>query len=395
MSFIDTSNFKHTIFVPLACAFENDPRVTQEVSSFLKSGFIVNVLSWDREGIFKSYAKSFLDVKYVKLLKSISFSRMIFLLSAFLFQQRIFIEGVKLIRKKNRILIHCNDFNTLPGSVLLKILFKNKVKIIYDSHEYTPGVYEEFYGKTVSKFVVRIEEILIKYVDTIIGATPPTSAYLESISKKKIDTIFNYPSQELIPTINKQQARKDLNLGSETFILCFVGSLRLDVALTELLEAVELVRLHKPKIRFQVIIAGDGPLRKKIVNYIDEKELEEYVKVLGRVSRKKALTYLRASDASYAVYKAKGKNSQIGLSWKLFESIACDTHPIVMDNTVASSFLKKKNIGFVVSSLNPVHIARTLENVIENEALDFSISSSKKNYTWENQEKIFLRNYKY
>lgn len=381
-------NNKEVVFITLACPYFNDPRVTQEVQTLIKNNFFPYILSWDRDRKFSDLYTSNIVVEHVRLLYASSFSKFAFLFSALLFQIIILLTGIKLIKQYESYILHVNDFNTLFGAFLLKIIFKDRIRLVYDSHELTPEIYKEFYGEVVGSIVGLIEKSLLKKADRIIAATYPTCNYLKKETKKDITTIANYPSKILIPKLSKTELRKELGLSVSSFIVVFVGSLRFDVAIQELIEAAKEYKNDSRHI--EILIIGDGPLENELLNHISQNNVSNIITYMGRIERLKAIKYLKAADVSYAVYKANGGNSKIGLSWKLFESVACETPPIVLGGTVAAKFVKTKNIGYILNEIDPKKIAELLKRIMTNgQAMNFG----KNQYLWENQEELFIRNY--
>ena len=154
---------KPVVFITVACSFFIDPRVKQEVATLAKNGFFAYVLSWDRERKYPDKLTESFYIKSAKLFDANRFSKLLFLFSAALFQILIVLHGIKLILKHKEIIIHANDFNTLAGVVFLKILFRYRIRIVYDCHEYTPYVYREWYGNPIGNIVEKLEIIFIKF----------------------------------------------------------------------------------------------------------------------------------------------------------------------------------------------------------------------------------------
>lgn len=386
---------KPIVFVTLACSFFIDPRVKQEVASLVKNNYFVHVLSWDREGKYPSQYFDRYSVKTVKLLQAQTFSKVLFMLSAVLFQFTIFLEGIRILGKHRKMIIHANDFNTLLGVVLLKRFFPRKVKVVYDCHELTPAVYSEWYGKLLGNIIRKLEIALVKNVDEIITVSPPIVDYLKSIASQKISMVWNYPTKTILPDITKQEARKQLDIAPNTFLVTYVGSLRLDVALQELVLAINhLVTSKKKNValqQIQVIIVGDGPLLTPLQEIVKEKQLDQYVKLIGRVEREKSLLYLRAANLSYILFTVKGLNTKIGMPWKLFESLVSETKVMVVDNTYAAEMVTKQKAGYTVKKIDITAITDTITKAMKSK--DKMSGDFRKKLVWESQEKDFISVY--
>ncbi|MBK5113287.1 MAG: glycosyltransferase [Candidatus Heimdallarchaeota archaeon] len=382
---------KPVVFVTVACSYFIDPRVKQEVNTLTKNGFYAFVLSWDRERKYPDKQTNDYYIKSAKLLEANRFSKLIFLFSALLFQFLIIYYGFKLIRKHKEMIIHANDFNTLAGVVFLKILFSRRIRVVYDCHEFTPFVYSEWFGDIIGKIIAKLEIICVKYFDKILTVSTPIKEYLEVISNKTVKVIWNYPTKSLLPKFSKEEAREKLGLKKDDFILTYVGSLRLDVALLELIETAQLLKEKQLIPNLKILVVGDGPFYDQLKQKIDDYDLSGIVTITGRVSRDKAIHYLLAADLSYILFTIKGMNSKIGMPWKLFESLLCNTQVLTIDETYAAQFVKKHNAGFSVKTTNPSDIQ---EAIVEfHNKKEFSVTDLNQSFIWEVQEKNFIETY--
>jgi len=383
------------VYIVLACSYFIDPRVKQEVKTLNNNGFFTYVLSWDREGKYSDLSKENLFVKNVKLLQAKTFSKFVFLMSAILFQLSIFVHGIKLLKKHKNIILHANDFNTILGLILLKLFFSKRIKTVYDCHELTPAVYSEWYSDLLGIIIAKLEKISLRFVDAIITVSPPIQKYLETISNKKVHLIWNYPSETLFPKLTKKQARKQLGISDDKFVIVYVGSLRLDIALPELISAIKHLSKNKgSKIdlnKLEVIIVGDGALFNELQTEVDENILNEIIRFTGRVEREKSLTYLIAADLSYILFTVKGLNTKIGMPWKLFESLVAGTPVLVIANTYAANFTQKRNAGYSIVKSDKDNLVTKLEKIVNSsEKLTINI---RKQLLWENQEQKLIEIY--
>jgi len=384
-------DIKPVVFITVACSFFIDPRVKQEVASLTRNGFFAYVLSWDRERKYPDKDTKNYYIKSAKLLDANKFSKILFLLSAVLFQFLIVFHGIKLIRKHRRIIIHANDFNTLVGVIFLKLLFGYRIQIVYDCHEFTPFVYREWYGQIIGNVVTKLEILFIKYFDKILTVSTPIEKYLETISNKTVKVIWNYPIKNLLPKISKAEARKSLGLKKNDFVLTYVGTLRLDVALFELISTARILKARHLTPNLKILIVGDGPFYHQLLKKVEDDGLSDIVRIIGRVKRKEAMHYLRAADLSYILFTIKGMNTRIGMPWKLFESLLNETRVLTMADTYASHFTKKYNVGYSVASSTPNEIANTISEIYkQKDQDDFNIPQK---FVWEIQEADFIKTY--
>lgn len=385
------TNVKPVVFVTVACSFFIDPRVKQEVASLTKSGFFAYILSWDRERKYPDKETKNYYVKSAKLLDANRFSKILFMLSAVLFQFLIILHGIKLIRKHRRIIIHANDFNTLAGVVFLKLLFGYRIQIVYDCHEFTPFVYREWYGPFIGNVVTRLEIRFIKFVDKILTVSTPIKQYLETITNKEVKVIWNYPTKELHLNITKAQAKKSLGFKKTDFILTYVGTLRLDVALFELVSAARILKDKQLLPNLKILIVGDGPFYHQLLKKVEDEDLSDTISIIGRVKREEAMYYLRASDLSYILFAIKGMNTKIGMPWKLYESLLNETYVLTMVGTYAAQFAKKHDVGYSVASTAPSDIASSIIKIYEQK--DRDAFNLQQKFVWEVQEAEIIKTY--
>lgn len=379
---------ERVVLVLLAKTYYNDSRVTQEAESLINNGFKVYVFSWDREGKFKDTIKDNLVVRYVKLLPSDKFGKIRYAFSAIAFQILAIAYGMKLLKKYRKIIVHANDFNTLLAPYSFKFFYQSRIKVIYDSHELTPAVYHEWYGRTVGKIVLFLEKVFIKCSDAVLATSETIFRYLKEITKKPTYLIYNYPTEKIIPKVNKTEARTSLALPKDSFIVSFVGTMRSDMAIIELLEA-SLVLKRERENRIKVVLVGSGPLRERIQKYIHEMGLEDIVLVIPRVPREKAILYTLASDLTYAVFK--GEKTTFGLPWKMFESLITGTNVMTDDGNCTAEFLRKIKMGIILEKTDPKEIARKMVDLKEKEA--WLPREVRREFTWESQEEKFINIY--
>jgi len=380
------------VLMLLANNFYIDPRVRQEAESLIKAGFTVHVFCWDREGEAEdTNIDNKLIVRTMKILTSKEFNKLKYAVAAILLQILGFFYGIKLIRKYRKIIVHANDFNTLLAAYLLKMFFRKRVRVVYDCHELTPNVYKDWYGTLVGKVAEKLEKLLIKCADVVLTVSEPVASYLRTITNAPVYVFYNYPSEKYIPMIDKMEAREILGLPKDKLIIAFVGHIRPDTAVKELVEATEILKKKNLQNKVRFVIVGGGPSKDEIWNFVKEKNLEDIVSLVPMVPREKAILYLCAADISYVVF-IEGINTRIGMPWKLFESLACGTKVIVSNKTYMANFLKSIDYpSIIINKISPKEIAEALEKELENRGNRDSKKRAK--FLWESQEGEFLKIY--
>jgi glycosyltransferase involved in cell wall biosynthesis len=385
------SRSKPLIYVLNAKAYDTDTRVMQEVNSLLKHSFRAYVVSWDRDNKYRNSNRGNLKVKHLSLLTSRLFNKVLYILSALLLQVVIIFHGLFLMLKETYIIIHANDFNTLPAGAILKIFFPRSIKLVYDSHEHTPSVYEEWFSKRISKIVSFVERVFIRFADATITVSKPIKDFLQTIYKKNIFIIRNYPIQTVFPMESKAEARLKLGYSQDQFLAIFVGLMRLDIAIPEMIEAAKILKNSRNDNNIKIVFVGDGPLFDFVLEKRQEYELQDYIDIIGRVERELALIYLKASDISLIVMKGESFNSIIGTPWKLFESLSCNVPVIAKSGTTVAEIVNEYEAGVVLEELTGSKIAEVLQVLAESPKKKKFII--KEEFSWESQEDNLLEIY--
>jgi glycosyltransferase involved in cell wall biosynthesis len=396
------SNEKKTtpkIIMLLASTYVTDPRVRNEAESLSEFGHDITVLSWDRSGRQPGYQKlsSRISVASFKLLHGTNFSKLRYAVSAFMFQFACVAWFLKNIRKQNvEITIHSHDFNTLPAAVALKILHRGAT-LVYDSHEFTPGAFSEWYGRAVGTLAAATEKILLPhFVDKMITVSPPIASYLQQITDKRVYLVYNTIKLSDVPKQDRNWWRKRYKLKDSDFVVSYVGGLREDVAVESLIEAAKKCSSSYGGGQMKFVIVGDGTrldsLRKQAQG------TEEYLTFVPRVSHDLALGYVKASDVTFGVYKDMGENTRIAMPWKVFESMACGTPILVRAKTYTWQFVKNLKLGLSAGRGTPDEIASQLTWARNNRDHLRSISKEgEKNFlskfNWDNMARTLFEVY--
>jgi glycosyltransferase involved in cell wall biosynthesis len=385
---------KGEVVMLLAKPYVTDTRVRNEAESLAGAGYQVTVLSWDRSG---SQPREMVvdNVRSIsfRLLQRSDFSKAAYALSAVLLQLYCTAWGVA--NMKNRYVVHANDFNTLLAGVLLKTIQGGRVKLVYDCHELTPSAYAEWYGVPVGLLAGAMERLFLRFVDDTITVSPPIRDYLTRVSEAPVTVVYNTIRTSAVPARDKKWWRE--KLGLDGLVVSYVGLLRQDVGLDELIGAARHFKgSGTPAISFLVV--GDGPDLKRIK--ADARGLEDYVKFVPRVPHAEALGYVVASDISYAVYRNKDVaaddknyalvtgNSRIALPWKVFEAMACGTAVLVRDGTYTWDFVNDLGFGLSGGGGATAEIIQTLEGVLHNPGRVEAMSGAAREhfedeYNWE------------
>lgn len=157
-------------------------------------------------------------------------------------------------------------------------------------------IFHEHFSNTKKAVFAIVEKYLANITDKIITVSQSLKEdiiRLENVQDDKITVIYNgIPTQKFNIQLDKNEKRKELGLNTKGKVIVTVARLAPQKGLNYLLEAIKLIPQENRDL--QLVIVGDGPLRKELEGQAKELCLTEYVKFLGH--RKDVPEILAAAD---------------------------------------------------------------------------------------------------
>lgn len=155
-----------------------------------------------------------------------------------------------------------------------------------------------------------------------------------------------------------------------------------------LLEATKLLR--DDGFVFELIIAGDGPLREKVLNYIRSNNLGEIVKYIGKIYGKDKEKFFRNINV-FALPSITVPNDMDGIPVVLMEAVSYGL-PIISTNVsgIPEICINDYN-GYLVEEKNSIQLADAIKKITMNKHL---ITTTSKN-SLEISEKYNIENNSY
>jgi glycosyltransferase involved in cell wall biosynthesis len=354
--------------------------------SAAKKKFDVSVIYWERS--FFSQKSFFNDVaiKKYKVLSNKYGSYHINEIKRILILIKYMIKALRILRKINPKIVHCNNLDMLFIAVFFKVIFNKRMKIIYEIADLNKLTYNDSHlliATVISLTMMNIEKILCKKISKLIITSPYFWSEYYKYFVTKNNTIFipNAPSRKIFKNIS-DHPNKILTIG-------FIGSVRYKEQLKMLINVGEDLK------NIRIFIAGKGPDYNEISSI--SKNLN-FINMYGAYEYEKEIVKLYSMvDIVYSVYGTKYKNVKVALPNKLYEAIVSIKPIIVAKNTKLADFVIKKGIGFSVDDSDPNDLKNLLTNILNNK---INLNNYKKNikkikdkYYSELYDKIILNMY--
>lgn len=175
---------------------------------------------------------------------------------------------LNIVKKEKISIIHANSLRLSMMSLLTKLIYRKKVKILYSKHNET--------------FLERLGEgLFVRYVNSFITKLMPvcyfdkTRLINKGIEESKVIVLPN-------STDINQFKFSSRYLNNNNGPLNIVILARLDEVKNHKLYLEIIAELKKTDVKFNAYIAGDGPLKEKIANEISKLNLK--VGMLGNIS---------------------------------------------------------------------------------------------------------------
>lgn len=371
-----------------------DPRVYKEARTLVDLGIDVTVVSWAAE--FSGEGKSIENLPKYDKFESIRIRRIFQKLSNY--KRTIFVRiyqqlsaMFKLANEtvlENPNIVHSHDLNTLLSGVIVKR--KLKIPLIYDSHEYWPGMVRERNGFVLSKICAIFEKILLTQVDSVITVSGELANKFEkSVSKTQI--IYNSRKFDELRTVDKEeveQLKESLKITKDDFIVGYIGNISSKRGLDKLIESFE----HVKNDNIKLLIVGGG--QKELIVKLKQKVKDDYLDRIvftGEIPYHQVLPYFSLLDTGCVLFQPL-PNHSVAAPNKLFEYMSMRIPLLVSDLPEMCRIVTiDSNCGICVDPTNPVRIADAItwlyENRIESKKMgENGLEGFIEKYCWEKME---------
>lgn len=274
----------------------------------------------------------------------------------------------KLIAKIHPDIIHLNSSKiSILGSLAA---IGKKSRVIYTAHGW---VFNEPLSPWKKTFYRLAEKLTARLKDKIICVSEfdRQIALKEKIApEEKLLTIHNGIAP--VDFLTKEEARKILNLNTNSLIIGSIGNLYKTKGFEYFIEAAHLVTAEFPKLPLKFIIIGEGGERKKLEALIKKHNLKERFTLAGSISEAGKL--LKAFD----IYVCSSVKE--GLSYTLLEASQAGLPIVATEVGGNSEIIKNMETGIIVEPKSAASLSEKIIKLINNKELSLKLADcAKKN----------------
>lgn len=285
--------------------------------------------------------------------------------------------------------IHIQDFKALNLGLEL---FQGTKKLVYDAHEYLPGMGQ---SGPLQNYFAKLERTCIALSDAVITVSPiiATKISIEQRPLCEIVVVRNTPMVDEIA--GPRDIRQDLGLAKVIPLVVYSGSVAPQRGLATLLDAmVELENVH---------LAVVAPNQNSLDGYLNSgkySSLSGRLHVVPFVSPGQVVHYLRTADVAVHPMPSHidGRevlNHQYALPNKWFEYVRAGLPVVVSDVEALSALVRNFGNGEVFKSNDSHSLAGALKKVLTETSRygDKVTQAMQADANWKNDEKRLIEVY--
>jgi glycosyltransferase involved in cell wall biosynthesis len=305
--------------------------------------------------------------------------------------------AIDMIRNKVDI-CHCNDFDTLPSGVLLKVFSFVRAKLVYDSHEDYPLFIAWGHGKLLAKVIAIAEAILTRFfVNIAITTTEGVKARFEKLNVR-CEVIFN--CQDLLDT-NSALEEPIIGDKNKEFWIAYQGGIKKSRGYEQLVEAADILVNERGICGLRFIIIGksmpDRSYGESIEEMITNKGLADNFTFTGFMDYRMMMKIVKRADVGIIPLQPAPWYLWT-LPNKLFENLVAGIPTIASNFPEMATIINQENCGLLVDATQPLEIADAIEYLYKHEDIKLemgrnALRAAQEKYNFPKQAEKLLRVY--
>ena len=237
----------------------------------------------------------------------------------------------KIIRENNIDVIVMS--NVLANTAAIIAAKKNNIPVIFDLVDWLPDSAAAYFKNTWLQTIIRntvwqITRMNLKFSNKIITVSPTLVEKLRALDFSA-ELITNGVDTDIFKPLDKEEMRKELDIGSEEFIIGFAGSLERWYNLSDMIKAMPELIAHNPNVRL-LIVGGSlfTDYEFELKKLCSKLKISDHVRFVGLKPYAELPKYIACMDIC-AIPLSPARWRDIALPNKYFEYTACGK-PIIM-----------------------------------------------------------------
>lgn len=278
-----------------------------------------------------------------------------------------------------------NDLDTLlPCYINSKI---KGISIVYDTHEYFTGVPELQNRKIIRAIWKTIEKFIFPKLQHTFTVNESIAKLYKDEYQVQVKVVRNIPALKL-----NGQASTELNHLKDKKIILYQGAgINIDRGVEEAIQAMQYID------GTVFVIIGKGDIISELKQLTTQLNLSNKILFIPTIPFEKLSYYTRVANIGLTLDKDNNINYKYSLPNKLFDYIHAEV-PVLGSSVVeVKNIIQKYDIGTVIESHDPKHIADKISYMLYNEdrirLWKQNLKIAAKELCWEKEEQILLKIY--
>lgn len=273
---------------------------------------------------------------------------------------KVYRQLKRIINENDYYLIHCHTPTAgVLGRLAAKRARKNGTTVIYTAHGF------HFYkGAPLINWLLyySIEKFMSKYTDCLITITNEDYELAKRKFKKikEIEHVngvgFN-PERldKIITEEEKEKLREELKIGKSDLVLSYIAELNKNKNQILLINTVEELKKTIPNVK--LLLIGNGASKEYYQNVVEEKNLQDNIKLLGR------RTDIGALLSITNIYVASSIRE--GLPVNVMEAMYMKLPIVATDNRGHRELVKDGENGYIIKSFGYIDFSNKIKELVE------------------------------
>lgn len=357
------------IIVSVINNYEGDQRVQKVCGSLQKFGFDVEVIATTLRGSPKLNFPYKINRIHLVYKKGIGLY--------IDFNLNLFYKLMK-ISKKGDILL-ANDLDALlPNYWVSKI---KGLDLVFDSHEIfseVPSLHNRKFKKGIWKY---LEKSTVPHIKHFYTVSKGYADWFENEYNNRPEIIMNAPVIKPVLDTEIKVVLPDTQPGEK--ILLYQGDINFSRGIDKMIMAMQFVENAK------LWIIGNGPKKEEFESLTKKLSLTEKVKFTGSIPPAQLKLITPKADLGLSLEEDYGISYRFALPNKIFDYTHAGV-PILGTNLPEIKYtVEKYGLGKTIENHNPQHIAKMIEEMLEQgkEPYAANLSKASEVFNWENEER--------
>ncbi len=280
------------------------------------------------------------------------------------------IKAIGIMRDKNIDLVFAhNAICGFPALVAAKLL---KKKMVFDPTDFVAEFVSDSMGnkgfkKGLLNIVGQLEAWTIKNADRVITNTKTIAEILEKKYGRKVDVVYDCVNFDVFHPIKTKKEKE--------FTYILQGGMDPQDGLEILIPVAK--ELKKEKIKFKILLVGDGKVVPILKQKIEQEKMDEHFKFTGWVTQKEVNELTAKSDVGLVILPNK-LSGRVRLTLRALEYWACGKPIIAADLDAVREVVKHEENGLLYKAENTYSLTQQMIKINKDKKLYNKIARNGK-----------------